>query len=145
MAISFPSPFRRRASRSAWPPAPKVQSITVSPGRGSRFVTTSSARTGTWSASVGKTLGNIFRSPFIVRLPGAPGSPIPDLQVIPSSEHRHVALELRAPQQRCRNHHAALPVELALRGGAEEDAPHHPRALGKRVEAADPVGQDLPL
>ena len=36
-----------------------------------------------------------------------------------------------------------LTVELALGGGAEEDAAHHTRPFGERVEAADPLGQDL--
>ena len=47
IAISLPCPFRREASNVEWPPAPKVASTTVSPGRGSRVATISSARTGT--------------------------------------------------------------------------------------------------
>src|ERR1700745_1071569 len=72
----------RFAAAGARPPAPNVPPTIVSPGRGSRFATTSSARTGTWSVSVGKTLGNIFRAPFDLVLLVTPDRAIPDLEVV---------------------------------------------------------------
>src|SRR5204862_2675925 len=88
IAISLPPPRRRGASRLECPPAPKVQSTIVCPGRGARAVSTSSARTGTWSVSVGKTLGNIFRAPFDSLLLRAPRGAVPDLEMVDDAGHR---------------------------------------------------------
>ena len=41
-------------------------------------------------------------------------------------------------------YYPALLVELALRGACEEVPLHHARALGERIEAADPLGMLLP-
>src|SRR5213594_1878440 len=109
IAISLPSPRSREPSSVAWPPAPNVPSTIVSPGRGSRFATTSSARTGTWSVSVGKTLGNIFRAPFdLVQLLN-PFRSIPDLHVIAHAGDRHLARDPGCLQERAGDHDAALP------------------------------------
>src|SRR5438874_12959317 len=127
IAISLPSPCRRAASSAACPPAPNVPSMTVSPGRGSRAATTSSARTGTWSDSVGKTLGNIFRAPFDLVQLLTPFRAVPDLEVVVHARDRDLAGQSRVLDQGRRQHHPALPVELALRGPGEEVALHHAR------------------
>src|SRR6478672_9938806 len=145
IAISLPSPRSLPASSVAWPPAPKVPSTTVSPGRGSSRLTTSPARTGTWSNSVGKTLGNIFRAPFhLVQLP-APLRPVPDLQVVVDARDGDLPAEPRVLDERRRQHHPALPVELGLRGPGEEVPLHHARVRVERVEAADAIGETLPV
>src|SRR5947207_13415273 len=127
VAISLPSPRRRAASRLECPPAPKVQSTIVCPGRGARAVSTSSARTGTWSVSVGKTLGNIFRAPFDSLLLLAPGGAIPDLEMVDDVRQRHVAADARTLEQPGRDHDPSLLVELRLRGGSAEEPLHLPR------------------
>src|SRR5947199_3205257 len=120
MAISFPSPRSFPASSAACPPAPKVASTIVSPGCGSRRDTTSSARTGTWSDSVGKTLGNIFRAPFDLVQLLTPFVAIPDLEMVVDAGDRDLAPEPGVLHELGRQHEAALPVELALRGTGEE-------------------------
>src|SRR5579884_3330422 len=144
-AISFPSRRSRCASRVAWPPAPKVPSTTVSPGRGSRFATTSSARTGTWSVSVGKTLGNIFRAPFDLVQLCAPGGAIPDLEVVGHPGHRHLACDSRRLEQRGGHHHAALLVELEPSGAGEEVPPQLASVGRQRVDRLDPLGEPPPF
>src|SRR5205823_6879644 len=114
IAISLPSPRSREPSSVAWPPAPNVPSTIVSPGRGSRTDTTSSPRTGTWSVSVGKTLGNIFRAPFDLVQLLTPFRAIPDLQVVVHPRDRDLAGEPRVLDQRRRQHQASLLVDLAL-------------------------------
>ena len=52
IAISVPSGPIRSASRREWPPPPKVQSTTVSPGWGAVSRITSAARTGTCSVGM---------------------------------------------------------------------------------------------
>src|SRR5579884_876938 len=145
IAISFPFPRSRAASSAAWPPAPKVQSTTVSPGRGSSERTTSSARTGTWSVSVGKTLGNIFRAPFDLVHVRAPPGAIPDLEVVVDAGDRDLALDARALQQRGWQHHPSLLVQVGAHRAGEEVALHHPALPAERVERADAADQPLPL
>src|SRR5579862_3460606 len=145
IAISFPSPRRRAASRPAWPPAPNVPSTMVSPGRGSRAATTSSARTGTWSDSVGKTLGNIFRAPFDLAQVLAPFGAIPDLEVVVDAGDRDLSLDARALEQRRRQHQTPLLVQIGP-DRAREDVPlHHPDLAAERVEGTDPRHVLLPV
>src|SRR5690349_6737509 len=144
IAISFPDPCRREARRDEWPPAPNVASTIVSPGRGASVATTSSARTGTWSDSVGKTLGNIFRAPFDLVQPLTPFGSVPDLEVVVDAGHRHLAPESRVLDQRLGQDEPALAVELALRSPGEEVPPHRARVLAERVERRDPGGELLP-
>src|SRR5690349_21077573 len=145
IAISFPDPCRREARRDEWPPAPNVASTTVSPGLGASVATTSSARTGTWSDSVGKTLGNIFRAPFDLVQPLTPLGSIPDLEVVVDPGHGHLATEARVLDQRRGQDEPPLAVELALRRAGEEVPPHRARVLAERVECADPGRELLPL
>src|SRR5881227_3652956 len=144
MAISFPSPCSFPASSAACPPAPKVASTIVSPGCGSRRDTTSSARTGTWSVSVGKTLGNIFRAPFDLVQLLAPRLPVPDLQVVVDARHGDFAGDPGPLEERLRDHQPALLVELAVGRAAEEVPAHLARGLGERVERLDPLRHSLP-
>src|SRR4051794_24887547 len=144
IAISLPWPCSRSASRPEWPPAPNVQSITVSPGRSARTARTSSARTGTWSVSIGKTLGNIFCGPFpCLQLLGPRGA-IPDLEVVADAGDRDLASDALALDQQRGDHDAALLVQVDGRCVGEEVALHPARVDGEAVEAADPRGEPVP-
>ena len=101
MATSFPLPSRSRASRRACPPAPKVASTTVSPGRTARSSRTSSASTGTCGSAplLCKTFGNIVHPPFDGLEVLRPGRPVPDLQVVVDADDHDFPLE-SAPARR---------------------------------------------
>src|SRR5581483_4546425 len=144
IAITFPSPRSRCASSVACPPAPKVPSTIVSPGRGSSAATTSSARTGTWSVSVGKTLGNIFRAPFDLVQLCAPGGAIPDLEVVGRSGHRDLLRDPGPREQRRGYHEPALFVELAAGRAGEEEPAHAPPVDGERVDGVEALRQLRP-
>ena len=73
-----------------------------------------------------------------------PFGAIPDLQVVVDTGHRDLPPEPCVLDQRRREHQPPLLVELALRGAGEEVPLHHARALGERVESADPVCHRLP-
>src|ERR1044072_5219969 len=81
--------------------------MTVSPGCTARHARTSSARTGTWSASVGcKTFGNILSTPFDLGELATPGGAVPDLEVVVHSGDDDVATERGAAAVR------KVPAEL---------------------------------
>src|SRR3954453_3076383 len=135
IAISFPLPRRSAASSEAWPPAPKVAWMTVSPGSTAREVRTSSARTGTWSASLGcKTFGNILSPPFDLGELALPGGAVPDLEVVVDPGDDDVAAELRVGDQRGWQAHASLFVRRRLARAGEEVALHPPALLAQRME-----------
>src|ERR1041385_7619004 len=136
IAMSLPLPHRSAARIAACPPAPKVASMTVSPGRTASAARTSSARTGTWSASLGcKTFGNILSTPFDLGELALPGGAVPDLEVVVDPGDDDVAAELRVREQRGRDAHAPLPVRHRLAGAGEEVALHPPSLLAERVES----------
>src|SRR4029077_19013079 len=125
IAISFPLPRRSAARMAAWPPAPNVASTTVSPGRTARHSRTSSARTGTWSASLGcKTFGNILSTPFDLGELALPGGAIPDLEVVVDPGDDDITAELRVLEQRGRKAHSPLFIRPRLAGAGEEVAAH---------------------
>src|SRR6476659_7966880 len=138
IAISFPLPRRPAARIAACPPAPKVASMTVSPGSTARQARTSSERTGTWSASLGcKTFGNILSTPFDLGELALPGGAVPDLEVVVDPGDDDVAA-LGVRGQGGRDAHAPLLVRR-LRAGAGEQVPLHGAAvLAQWVE----VGED---
>src|SRR6476659_1522156 len=139
IAISFPLPRRSAARIAACPPAPKVASMTVSPGSTARQARTSSARTGTWSASLGcKTFGNILSTPFDLGELALPGRAVPDLEVVVDPGNDDVAAELRVRGQGGRDAHAPLLVRRLLAGAGEQVALHRAAVLAQRVE----VGED---
>src|SRR5262245_4706947 len=145
IAISFPLPRRSAARIEAWPPAPKVASTTVSPGRTARLSLTSSARTGTWSASLGcKTFGNILSTPFDLGELALPGGAVPDLEVVVDPGDDDVAAELPVLEQRGWDAHASLPVGHGLGGGGEEVAVHLPSLPAQRVEGREGRLEEVP-
>src|SRR6185436_6414284 len=109
----------------AWPPAPKVASTTVSPGVTARSPRTSSARTGTWSVLLRcKALGNKLHTPFDLFDLLLPGCAVPDLDVVAHPGDDDLAPETRVLEERRRNHHAPLLVELGLGGARKHVAAH---------------------
>src|SRR5581483_9403912 len=145
MAISLPSPRKRAASSAEWPPAPNVQSISVAPGFGASACSTSSARTGTWSAAVGNALGNMFRAPFELAPVLAPPGAIPDLEVVVDTGDGDVALDPGLFEQARGQHDPSLLVEVARHSVREEVPLHHPRLPAERIELADAENLPLPL
>src|SRR5437867_1056013 len=135
IAISLPRPWSDAASSAAWPPAPKVASMTVSPGRTARHSRTCSARTGTWSASLGcKTFGNILSTPFDLGELALPGGAVPDFEAVVDPGDDDVAAELRVLEQRGREAHPPLLVRRRLAGAGIEVAMHPPAFLAQRVQ-----------
>src|SRR4029079_6463538 len=113
--MNRPFPCKSAARTRAWPPAPKDASTTVSPGVTARSPRTSSARTGTWSVLLRcKALGNKLHTPFHLIDLLFPGSAVPDLDVVAHAGDDDLASEARVLEQRGRNHHASLLVELRL-------------------------------
>src|SRR5919109_519871 len=140
-----PLPCRSAASSAACPPAPKVASTTVSPGRTARLSRTSCARTGMWSVAPGcKTFGNMLRTPFDLGELAPPGGTVPDLEVVVDARDDDVAAEFRVLDQGRRQSHSSLLVELGLRRAGEEETLHPAALLAQRVERREP-GLDDPL
>src|SRR5436305_10984133 len=138
IAINFPLPRRSAARMVACPPAPKVASTIVSPGRTASDSRTSSARTGTWSASLGcKTFGNILSTPFDLGELALPGGAVPDLEVVVDPGDDDVAAELRVVEQRGRNAHPPLFVRRRLAGAGEEVATHPPPLLAQWMQGGE--------
>src|SRR5665648_1016881 len=111
MQISVPADPMRSASRRAWPPAPKVQSTTVSPGAGPVTSISSPARTGTCalviSRSMAKALGHLLDlrvERLLLRLPALAA---PDLQVVAHPHHHDLLLDRGVGHERLRKRHAA--------------------------------------
>src|SRR5437899_5903231 len=138
IAINFPLPRRSAARMAACPPAPKVASMTVSPGCTASDARTSSARTGTWSASLGcKTFGNILSTPFDLGELALPGGAVPDLEAVVDPGDDDVAAELRVREQRGRDAHPPLLVRRRLAGAGEEVAMHPPALLAQRRQGGE--------
>src|SRR5256885_15013489 len=115
--MTRPLPRKSAASSAAWPPAPKVASMTVSPGWTASSRRTSSARTGTWSVALGcKTFGNMLCISHDLLQLIAPGGAIPDLEPVTHAGDNHIAAEASVLEQGGRQHHAALLVRRRLDG-----------------------------
>ena len=62
---------------------------------------------------------------------------IPDLDVVPQSRDDDLTAELRVLEQRRRNHHAALFVELGLGRSREVESLGSPRRLAERIQRGE--------
>src|ERR687893_2138887 len=91
MHTSVPDGPIRSAIRRAWPPAPKVQSTTVSPGAGAVSSISSPARTGTCTRVMSRRIAKALRHLPDLRVEGLllllPALLRPDLEVIPNADH----------------------------------------------------------
>src|SRR5581483_4557705 len=135
IAITLPLPFRSRARRVAWPPAPKVASTRVSPRSSASNERTSSARTGTWSVVLGcKTFGNMLCTSHDLLQLSAPGGAIPDLEPVAHPDDDHLAAEPGVRDQRRRHHHAALLVGPRLDRAGVVEALEDARLVAEPVE-----------
>src|SRR5215210_3219219 len=128
MHTSVPLEPIRSAIRRAWPPAPKVQSTTVSPAAGAVSSISSPARTGTcarvMSRRIAKTLchlpdlrveGLLLLLPALLR---------PHLEVVPHADHHDLLLDARVREERRRERHAAARVQLDVEGVPLVEARH---------------------
>src|SRR5687767_9253664 len=114
MQTSVPVEPIRSAIRRAWPPAPKVQSTTVSPGAGAVSSISSPARTGTcarvMSRRIAKALRHLPDLRIESRLLVLPALLRPDLEVVPHADHHDLLLDAGVVEERRRKDHAAARV-----------------------------------
>src|SRR4051812_12725836 len=118
MAISVPLGPIRSATSCAWPPAPKVQSIAVSPDWGSVSSISSPASTGTCDAVISRSMAealddvvDLARERAVV---ARPGGAIPDLEVVADPGDHDVLAELRVRVERLGHRDAPGAVEVGL-------------------------------
>src|SRR5918998_2896797 len=106
MQTSVPPGPSRSATRRAWPPAPNVQSIAVSPGWGAVRSINSPARTGTctrlMSRRIAKALRHLPDLGVERLLLGLPALPAPDLEVVPHADHHDLFFDPRVRDERRR-------------------------------------------
>src|SRR3954470_19076124 len=148
MQMSVPDGPIRSATRRAWPPSPKVQSIAVSPGFGSSRSINSPARTGTcvrvMSRRMAKALRDLDDLAIQLLLVGLPAGAVPDLDVVEVAHHHDLLLDPRVVEQLLPERHAAGRVELHVPGVPREVAREAAALLGDRIEVAEEaVGEGL--
>src|SRR5918994_7091446 len=97
MQMSVPVGPMRSAIRRAWPPAPKVQSTTVSPGAGAVRSISSPARTGTCARVMSRRIAKPLRHLPDLRVESVllllPALLRPDLEVVAYSHHHDLLLD----------------------------------------------------
>src|SRR4051812_42481993 len=148
MQISVPAGPMRSATSRAWPPSPKVQSMAVSPGRGSSRSISSPARTGTWvrvmSRRMAKALRDLDDLAIQFLLVRVPAGAVPDLDVVQVAHHHDLLLDPRVLEQLLPERHATGRVELHVPGVPREVAREAAALLGDRIEVAEEaVGEGL--
>src|SRR5215204_5734294 len=116
MQTSVPDGPIRSAIRRACPPAPKVQSTTVSPAAGTVSSISSPASTGTctrfMSRRMAKALGHLPDlgvEGVLLLVPALLG---PDLEMVPHAHHDDLLLDPGVGEKRRRQRHAAARVQL---------------------------------
>src|SRR3954447_19654038 len=86
---------------------------------------------------VGNAFGNNLGAPFNIRELAAPALAVPDLEPVAQSGDHDVLVERRVSDERRRQCHAALAVELALERATEDVALERAALTAERVEAID--------
>src|SRR5215212_2938794 len=141
MHTSVPDAPIRSAIRRAWPPAPKVQSTTVSPAAGSVSSISSPARTGTcarvMSRRMAKALRHLLDLGVECVLLLLPALLCPDLEVVAHANDHDLLRNVRVRQQRRRQRHAPACVELDVEGVALVEAREPPVVGADRVQRAE--------
>src|SRR5215208_6871785 len=126
MQTSVPVDPIRPAIRRAWPPAPKVQSTTVSPRAGAVRSISSPASTGActglMSRRIAKALSHLPDLRVERLLLGAPALGAPDLEVVPHPDDDDLLLDRRVREQRRGQGHPAAAVQRDLEGVALVEA-----------------------
>ena len=113
IAISLPSPRRRPARSSAWPPAPKVRRRSSRPGRGREGARAPRPRgRGRDQSRLARRSATSSALPSACVQLLAPGGAIPDLEVVVDAGDGDLAPDPGSLEQLGGNDHAALPVEL---------------------------------
>src|SRR5215218_816523 len=111
MQTSVPLGPMRSAIRRAWPPAPKVQSTTVSPAAGAVSSMSSPARTGTCARVMSRRMAKALRHLLDLRVEGLllllPALLGPDLEVVAHAHHHDLLLDAGVREERGRQRHAA--------------------------------------
>src|ERR671921_1461420 len=141
MHTSVPEGPIRSAIRRAWPPAPKVQSTTVSPGAGAVSSMSSPASTGTCARVMSRRIAKALRHLPDLRVEGAllllPALLRPDLEVVAHTDHHDLLLDAGVLEERWRQRHAPARVELDVEGVALEEAREPAIVRPHRVERAE--------
>src|SRR3954470_2181210 len=138
---SVPPGPMRPATRRAWPPSPKVQSIAVSPGRGSSRSISSPARTGTCARVMSRRMAKALRDPDDLAIQALlvllPAGAIPDLDVVEVADHDDLLRDPRMTEERRVECHPAGRVELDVPRVAREVARERASLAAHRVEVAE--------
>src|SRR3954452_8939035 len=141
MQMSVPLGPIRSATRRAWPPSPNVQSMAVSPGRGSSRSISSPASTGTWvrvmSRRMAKALRDLDDLAIQLLLVRVPAPAIPDLDVVEVADHDDLLLDPGVLHQWLAEGHAPGRVELHVPRVPREVACEAAALLRDRVEIAE--------
>src|SRR4051812_27747910 len=122
MQMISPAGPIRSATRRAWPPDPKVQSIATAPGSGSRTSSSSPASTGTWTVmsrssvtcSTGKAARQLRHGLVESGLLLAPAGPVPDLDRVQVAHQHDLPRQLRLVDQRLGKHDPPGGVQLGV-------------------------------
>src|ERR687893_1831702 len=109
MHTSVPDGPIRSAIRRAWPPAPKVQSTTVSPAAGAVSSMSSPASTGTCTRVMSRRIAKALRHLPDLRVERVllllPALPRPHLEVVAHAHHNDLLLDAGVVEQRRRQGH----------------------------------------
>src|SRR5919107_4151795 len=146
MHTSVPDGPIRSAIRRAWPPAPKVQSTTVSPSAGAVSSMSSPARTGTCARVMSRRIAKSLRHLPDVRVERVlllvPALLRPDLEVVPHADHHDLLLNAAVLEQRSGQDHPPARVQLRVEGVALEVAREPAIVAAHRVERAERAVHD---
>src|SRR5918997_1033066 len=141
MHTSVPDGPIRSAIRRAWPPAPKVQSTTVSPGAGAVSSISSPASTGTCARVMSRRMAKALRHLPDLRVERVllllPALLRPDLEVVAHAHHHDLLLDARVLEERRRQRHAPARVELDVERVALEVAREPAVVRAHRVERTE--------
>src|SRR3954454_17892730 len=141
MQMSVPFGPIRSATSRACPPSPNVQSMAVSPGRGSSRSISSPARTGTCVRVMSRRMAKALRDLddlaiqlLLIRLPAVS---VPHLDVVEVADDHHVLLDARVVEQRLAEGHASGRVEVDVPRVAREVAREAAALLADRGQVAE--------
>src|SRR5215212_3029751 len=141
MQTSVPLGPMRSAIRRAWPPAPKVQSTTVSPAAGAVSSMSSPARTGTCARVMSRRMAKALRHLPDLRVESGlllvPALPRPHLEVVADAHDDDLLLDPRVREERRRQRDPAARVQLDLEGVALVEARQLAVLGPHRVQAAE--------
>src|SRR5512132_3237803 len=139
IAMSSPPAPKRSATRRAWPPPPKVQSIATSPGCGSSRSMSSPASTGTcampMSTSMAEGGGDVGELVGERRVVPGPVRAVPDLEAVAGAGHHDLLAQPGVLEQEARHHDAPGGVEVAVERVGAEEARELAGLLRERVHA----------